>query len=216
MQWELDFLNALSNWGVGNPNMSWLSWILSIITNSCEYALIWIVVAIIFLCFKKTRKCGITLAVALLIFALLFNDELIKNFVGRTRPIYSIGGETLLENLQNTNYFFKPGESPILGLFAYPKETSYSFMSGHTYSSFLCSTIIFYHFKKGGIGCFVFALLVAFSRLYFGVHWPTDVLRGMINGVFIGILLILLEREIYPKVEKAYTKHKEKKASLNN
>lgn len=205
MKWELDFLYELTNKGIGNSSLSWLSYILSFITNLVDRGLIWIILAFTLLFFKRTRKCGLTLSFALIVFALLFNNIIIKYSVARIRPMYNTFYPTqangILTNQQSNNYMFQPGKG-FLGFFEYPDKHSFSFMSGHTFSSFLCSTIIFYYYKKLGIGVFLFSFLVGFTRLYFGVHYPTDVIFGLVNGIILGIISILICNTLFPIIFK--------------
>lgn len=205
MVWEINFLEWLSN-ANQNPSLNWLSWVLNIITFSCDAGLIWIITAIIFLIFKKTRRCGIVLAVGLLIFALLINNILIKHLVHRIRPIYK--SELLLDAV---SHWMLPNGKGLFGLFEVPKVTSYSFMSGHSFSSFLCATIITFFFRKYGWTSFVFATIIAFSRLYFGVHYPTDVFAGMMLGAISGLVCIFFYRIINRKIE-----NKKQVKAMNN
>ncbi len=211
MDWELNFLYELSQRGVGDDSMSWLSWIMAIFTHAVEGGLIWIVLGVVLICFKKTRKCGITLGVGLLVFALLFNDILIKYTVQRIRPLYNLNypieSSYLLFNLENTPYFINEGKG-FLGLFEIPGKDSYSFMSGHSFSSFLCATIVFAYYKKSGIACYIFAIIVAFSRLYFGVHYPSDVIVGAIAGVMLGIVCYCATKTVLDKVYSSLSQRK--------
>ena len=59
----------------------------------------------------------------------------------------------------------------------------YSFPSGHTSSSFTAATAIFLCHRREGAIAYVLAALIAFSRLYFYVHFPTDVLTGALLGI---------------------------------
>ena len=63
----------------------------------------------------------------------------------------------------------------------------WSFPSGHTLSSFAAATALcFFHRKSGLLACLV-AALIGFSRLYACVHYPTDVLAGMLIGILCGL-----------------------------
>ena len=71
-----------------------------------------------------------------------------------------------------------------------PKD--YSFPSGHTMASFAAATVLIYMNRKVGIVAMVLAVLIAFSRLYLYVHYPSDVFAGMIFGILSAIISIKL------------------------
>ncbi|HNX16480.1 MAG TPA: phosphatase PAP2 family protein [Bacilli bacterium] len=197
MTWELNFLEWLTR-ASENPSLNWLSWILDIFSLSCDKGLIWIVAAIVMLFFKKWRKTGIVLGFALIVFAMLGNNIIIKYAVHRIRPLYI--GTTGAELLSRVQHWMLPVDSSFLGFFEVPDANSYSFMSGHSFSSALCATIIFNYHKKTGVVAIIVATIIAFSRLYFGVHFPTDVIAGIICGAACGILTIFLANKFYDKI----------------
>ena len=114
----------------------------------------WILCAVVLLAVPKTRKTGYA-AVLSLIFGVIVTNLLLKNIVARPRPFAEI--EALI---------------PLIA-----KPTDFSFPSGHTTASFAVALVMLRMLpKKIGIPAVVLAALVAFSRLYLGVHYPTDVL----------------------------------------
>lgn len=118
----------------------------------------WILCAVVLLAVPKTRKTGYA-AVLSLIFGVIVTNLLLKNIVARPRPFAEI--EALI---------------PLIA-----KPTDFSFPSGHTTASFAVALVMLRMLpKKIGIPAVVLAALVAFSRLYLGVHYPTDVLAGFV------------------------------------
>lgn len=130
-----------------------------------EGGLIWFLIAIPMLFFKKTRVCAVVMILSMGV-TLLLGEFLIKNLVGRVRPCNI---NTEIEMLIK-------------------RPSSFSFPSGHTSSSFAAATTIFQWNKKYGVIALVLAVLIGFSRLYNYVHFPTDVLAGMLFGIFVSLL----------------------------
>lgn len=123
----------------------------------------WIVLTLLMLCAKKTRKIGCMMTVSLL-GTLLINNMILKTLIGRVRPYDAIEG--------------------LIPIVARPRETS--FPSGHAGSSFAAAGVLYRNLpKKWGIPALVLAILIALSRLYVGVHYPTDVLFGAVSGLAI-------------------------------
>ena len=79
-------------------------------------------------------------------------------------------------------------------------------MSGHTLSSFAAATVIFLHHKKWAIPAGITAALIAFSRLYLYVHFPTDVLAGMVFGIALATALV--------KGVDAWGRHRQRKQDV--
>lgn len=130
------------------------------ITSLGDSGWFWIAFSVILLIPKKTRKSGITALLALAIGALITNVTL-KNLVARTRPYEVVDGLKLL----------------------IARQGDYSFPSGHTCASFAAALVYYRYFpRKWGIASITLASLIAFSRLYVGVHYPTDILGGLIAG----------------------------------
>ena len=125
--------------------------------------LIWIFLGVILTIIPKTRKLGI-LSLASLLGCFLFNNILLKNLVARPRPYTQLPDLSLLV--------------------PYPKD--YSFPSGHTCSSFAVAGSLLHSGKTWNalrIPAFVLAILISFSRLYVGAHYPSDVIVGAIIGL---------------------------------
>ncbi len=147
----------------------------SFVTHLGDEGIIWIVTAVIMLCFKKTRKCGIMMGVSLIIGTIIGNLAL-KNIIARERPF--VQNPDMMKNL------------------IIHAPSSYSFPSGHTLSSIESATAIFLCNKKWGIPAITLAFLIGISRCYLYVHFPTDVIVGAILGVCIG----LFSKHIYNKI----------------
>ena len=161
MLWEFAILDALQK--IHAPILDTL---FKAITKLGDGGIFWITLAIILLFFEKTRICGICMLVALVMGALVTNVVL-KPLVARPRP-------------------FQINDSVRL-LVGAPHD--YSFPSGHSQASFAAATAIYCNYKKWGIAALILAGLIAFSRLYLYVHFPTDVLAGMLIGIAIGALI---------------------------
>jgi undecaprenyl-diphosphatase len=69
-----------------------------------------------------------------------------------------------------------------------------SFPSGHTTTSFACATVLSVFVPRAAPGFYLLALAIGFSRIYVGVHWPFDVLGGIVLGVAIGAAVTALRR----------------------
>lgn len=140
------------------------------ITHLGDAGAVWIVLAAVLLGSPEHRKTGLTMALALLIGLLVCNLTL-KPLVARMRPF----DYQLL-------HFGK--EIPLL----ISTPTDFSFPSGHTNASFAAATALLLHNRKAGIPAMVLAALIAFSRLYLYVHYPTDVLASIALGAFVAFL----------------------------
>jgi undecaprenyl-diphosphatase len=132
----------------------------------------WIVITVILLLSKKYRECGVVMGVALLM-SFLFGNLLLKNLVERSRPYW------IDENI----------------VLKIPESNDYSFPSGHTFSSFSAATAIFLYYRKAGVAALILGALIAFSRLYLFMHFPSDVLAGLIFGVFSALFAAYLVRK---------------------
>lgn len=138
--------------------------LIPLITKSGNSGIVWILLAVLLLIIPRTRKSGVVLAVALCIDVVLCNG-ILKNLFGRIRPCDI-----------NTS---------IRLLIARPDD--FSFPSGHTAASFAAvAALYFVGEKRLWRPALVLAILIAFSRLYLYVHYPTDILGGVATGIFAG------------------------------
>ena len=175
------------DWIQSNMQCAFLDKVMPLITVLGDGGAFWIACAVLMMLLKKYRKAGISAGLAL-IFGLLICNIYLKPTVARIRP-----------------YDFQEQMGVIINLLI-EKEHSLSFPSGHTIASFEAATAILLRHKKLGIAAMVLAILIAFSRMYLYVHYPTDV----IASVFLGIGLALLASWIVNMVSAAIAAKKAK------
>ena len=190
MNWLIELDGAILLWIQENLRHEILTPLLQGITSLGDSGFIWILLTLILLLIPKTRKLGIMSAASLLL-SLLINNVCLKNWVARIRPYEVIDGLTLITR------------TPM----------DYSFPSGHTASSFCAAVVLWksslYYQKTNnpaycfpypaGIAVMILAVLISLSRLYVGVHYPTDVLGGLISGVLIGLFVFHISKKVIDK-----------------
>lgn len=151
------------NWIQANCRCAFLDALMPAVSALCSHGEIWIALALVLLLIKRTRKLGAVMAVALVLDVVCCN-LLLKPLVGRLRPCVVNPAVTLLVAI----------------------PTDASFPSGHTASSFAAVSALLSCRSKLWRPAFALALLIAFSRLYLYVHWPSDVLGGAVLGTLLG------------------------------
>ena len=144
-------------------------------TNLGNRGFIWIALDIVLLIFPKTRRIGIAVAFALILELILCNGVL-KPLFERTRP-FDINTDIDL-------------------LISPPSD--FSFPSGHTASGFAAASALCFAKSRLRFPALILAALIAFSRLYLYVHFPSDVLAGILLGVLTGAAGTLLGRRVIP------------------
>lgn len=149
-----------------------------LVTRLGDAGIIWILLAAVLLIIPRTRKSGVVLAVALCVDLVLCN-RILKPVIARVRPFDVNTAVSLL----------------------IPKPGDFSFPSGHTAASFTAAAALYFAGeKKLWKPALALASLIAFSRLYLYVHYPTDILGGMAAGViagFMGFVIVKLCRRIF-------------------
>ena len=151
-----------------------LNVLFSFYTQLGNAGLVWIVLSAAMLLHPRTRKAGFWALIAML-FGLLFTNVLLKHLVGRTRPWLVVEGLTALVDEHDPN----------------------SFPSGHTCATFACclTWARFAARRWVKVLCLVLAVLMGLSRLYVGVHFPSDVIAGCVVGCFCALLAWAVQRK---------------------
>lgn len=177
MEWLLEKDGQLLLWLKETVSHPVLDDIMIFISSLGNKGMIWIAIGVLFLLMgfrnKKWRNRGWLVLFSLGMNVLLCNVTL-KPLIDRTRPYYVLGYEPII-----------------------PPVGDPSFPSGHTAASFAAATAIYAINRKWGTAAYIFAAVMGFSRLYLGVHFPTDVLAGAICGILAAktVLWLTAKRE---------------------
>ena len=158
---------------LAHKRTNFLNKLMIFITTVGNHGYIWFVFSLPFLLMNRWRLTGFTILLAMC-FTWLGGEVTIKHIVGRVRPCNKSFEEYLL--IENPPH--------------------YSFPSGHSSSSFAVSIVMLFMCQQLFIPVFIFAALMAFSRIYLLVHYPTDVMAGAVFGVICGWIAVPLSAYI--------------------
>ena len=137
-----------------------------IITMMGNLGIIWLVISVLMLLKVEDRIIGISVILALILTTII-GEGIIKHIVKRNRPFQNYEDELLIN-----------------------KPITYSFPSGHTASSFAALAVFLQMNGKLGLIMSPIATLIAFSRIYLKVHYPTDVIFGIVLGITCGVSVV--------------------------
>ncbi len=173
MQWEFDLLYFLQ--GIHNPVLD----AICVFLNYAGDGPALILLMFCLLIFLKDKRPGFTIMLALL-FSLLFCNIILKNSFHRDRPCW-----------------IDPSVDVLIPI---PKD--FSFPSGHSSATFATALAVLHYYRRWGIFAIIMAAIVGLSRLYLFVHFPTDVLVGIMSGITAGLLSGVIVKKIYERREK--------------
>jgi undecaprenyl-diphosphatase len=154
----------------GSMSNAFFDWIMPIITEEDNWIIPMILFFIGLLFFSKKRG---RIAVILLVIAVGLTDvlaaQIIKPWIGRLRPSHAL--------IENINLLVSKGGK-------------FGFVSNHAANMFSASVVLGYFFHKWKVYLFSGASIIAFSRVYVGVHYPGDVIVGGFFGYGVAWIII--------------------------
>ncbi|ERI90631.1 PAP2 family protein [Clostridiales bacterium oral taxon 876 str. F0540] len=160
----------------------YLDRLMPLITSMGNLGAVWILIAVFLLLDTPFSNVG-GIIILTLIISTLIGEGIIKHLVRRVRPCVNHNKNELLIT----------------------KPISYSFPSGHTLSSFAVAKVLSVYFVQYKLLFMAIALLIALSRLYLHVHYPTDVIAGIIIGLICSeIVFIIIEKGYIEKFASLY------------
>ncbi len=166
-----------------------LDTVLKIITTTGKWGAIFLVIAVglfvygFFTRKDKQKQAAMAVAFSVLVMELISN-LIVKDAIARPRP-----------------FNFDWSQFAWAGQFNFPeivsRPDSFSFPSGHAASAFAGAFALNRYYKKWGVCAYVFAVIMAFSRVYLHVHYCTDVLAGAVFGILYGLIGYLIVKYTY-------------------
>ncbi len=167
---DYQILNFIQN----NFHNGFTDFLFPIITSMGNAGTVWLIIGVCLVATKKYRRYGILLFVTLAITYSL-GEFVIKPIVARPRPFTEFPGRVAL---------------------LIPPPRGYSFPSGHAGSSFSAAVVLCHINRKFGIPALILAFLIAFSRVFLFVHYPSDVLCGALLGIICAFSTVFAFRRL--------------------
>ena len=171
-------------WIQANLQSGFMDIAMPLITLLSEDGIFWMVLATILLLFPKQRRTGLGMWFALAMGLVLCN-MILKPLVGRIRP-----------------YDFQELYNGVTIKLLIDGLSDNSFPSGHTIAAFEACIALLCGNKKLGVPAVIMAFLVAFSRLYLYVHYPTDVIASIVLGSILAVIGYWLAGKVVKPVKK--------------
>ena len=189
----LEILNNLAvsfdlpilDWIQANLQSGLMDAIWPIITMFGDAGIFWMIWATLLLFIPRYRRTGLGMWFALAMGLLICNITL-KPLVGRMRPY-----DFQIQELDKTWNDILVG-----GKLLVETPHDFSFPSGHTIASFEAATVLLLNSPVMGIPAMILAVLIAFSRMYLYVHYPTDVIFSVFAGILFAVIGNLIAKKI--------------------
>jgi len=177
--WDRELFVWLNSLGIENWDNFWI-----FVTEMEHWIPLFALFFILIFYFYGLKK-GLLVAFFLIVTAgiTIFVTDLTKEYVARLRPnnVEALG--ELIRILQ--------------------KPTNYSFFSGHASSSFAITTFVVLSLRKYSkyvYFCYLWALIIIISRIYVGVHYPSDIFVGAMVGTSIAILMHFTCKKVVERI----------------
>lgn len=157
------------------PHNAILNSFFSLLSGIGSWGIVWLVILVVLFTVEEIedKRCFLSLILAVVL-SLILCDFLIKNIVQRPRPAYIL------------HQIVEVGDT----------RRDFSFPSGHTTLSFAGAYVLALHHKKLKKYYFILAFLIAFSRIYLGKHFPSDILGGIALGLAVGYISDRMTRNL--------------------
>ncbi len=168
MEWLQAIDNAIVLFVRNNLQCEFLDTLMPAVSWLGNSGFLWILLALCLFFYRKERKFGFVLLLSLAGTAVIAN-LILKPYVARPRPFDVLNLPILIK-------------TPL----------DYSFPSGHTAAAFAFAVVSWKRNRQFGAGMLLFAVLMAFSRLYLCVHFPSDIIAGMLIGTSVALFILYI------------------------